>query len=358
MFAVVMAGGKGSRFWPRSRNRLPKHLLDITGHRSIIQETVARIAPLVSSARTVIVTAAAHAEELKRQLPDIPSRHILVEPAGRNTAPCIGLAAAFIRKFFGDEVTIVLPSDHLIGDPVEFRRILNVAAGAAKQHHCLVTVGIRPTGPETGYGYLERGPEISLIDGEPVYRVETIREKPSRPEAEEFLKQGRFYWNSGMFVWRPSVILAAMDRFVPDIFKGVKEMEAALGTPREEETKAVVYKDLRSVSIDYGVMEKADNVLLVRGNFGWSDVGSWDALWEVSPKDERGNAASRCGIFSTVDAVNNYVYSPGKAVALVGVEDLIIVDTPDALLVCRRGSSQEVKRVVDILEGEGREELL
>ncbi|MCX7634307.1 MAG: sugar phosphate nucleotidyltransferase [Syntrophales bacterium] len=358
MFAVIMAGGKGTRFWPRSRHRLPKHLLDITGERTIIQETVDRIAPLIPPERVLIVTGAAHAAELKRQLPEIPGRNILVEPTGRNTAPCIGLAAAFIRRFAGDEVMIVLPSDHLITDEVTFRRILATAAAAAQRGEFLVTIGIRPTGPETGYGYIEQGPVAAHIHGEPVYRVTTIREKPSRSEAEELLRQGRFLWNSGMFVWRSTVILAAIRRFLPDIYAGITAIEEALGTPREGETTTEIYQGLRSISIDYGVMEKADNVLIVPGAFGWSDVGSWDALYEVSPRDEQGNATSQCRLFTAVDARGNYVYSPGKAVALVGVEDLIIVDTPDALLICRRGASQEVKRVVDGLEGEGRDELL
>jgi len=358
MYAVIMAGGKGARFWPRSRNRLPKHLLDITGGGTLIQETVERVSPLVPPERILVVTAAAHAAEVTRQLPMIPGENILVEPQGRNTAPCIGLAAAFVARRAGDAVMIVLPSDHVVADGEEFRRVLRVAAAAAEKDDCLVTVGIRPTKPETGYGYIEEGPPWARIEGETVYHVSSIREKPSLEEARRLLGLGRFFWNSGMFVWKASVILGAIETFLPAIAAGLRQIVAAVGTPAQDEAVAAAYHSFPAISIDYGVMEKARNVRLVKGDFGWSDVGSWDALWEIAPKDERGNAAGRCAGFAAVDAAGNYVESPGKFVALVGVEDLVVVETPDALLICRRGRSQDVRKVVETLEAQGKDDLL
>jgi mannose-1-phosphate guanylyltransferase len=356
MFAVIMAGGKGARFWPRSREKMPKHLLDIVGERTIIRETVDRIRPLVPADRILIVTGRSHAAEVIRQLPEIPSENILIEPIGRNTAPCIGLAALHILRREPDAVMMVLPSDHRIGDEATFRRVLQVAAGAADQGDPLVTIGIRPTGPETGYGYIEQGDCYSTVGNEKIYRVRSIREKPPREQAEQFLTQGGFSWNSGMFVWKASTIMTAIERFLPGLHRGLLQIREAIGTDREEEVVTEIYAGLKAISIDYGVMEKAGEVLVVPGTFGWSDLGSWDALWEVSEKDENGNAVR--GEFIGIDAADSLIHSPGKLVALVGVRDLLVVETKDALLICRRGSSQDVRKVVDALEKSGRKECL
>ena len=356
MFAVIMAGGKGSRFWPRSRERRPKHLLDIQGERTIIRETVDRIRPLVPPERTLIVTGRSHAAELIRQLPEIPEENILIEPVGRNTAPCIGLAALHIQKRVSDAVMLVLPSDHRIDDEITFRRILIAAGRAASEGEALVTIGIRPTGPETGYGYIEQGDLYSTCEGEKIYTVRSIREKPPLDQAKRFLQQGGFSWNSGMFVWKASTVLEAIRCFLPELHVGLARIREALGTEREDEIVGEVYSAQKAVSIDYGVMEKAENVLVVPGDFGWSDLGSWDALWEVSEKDENGNAVR--GSFIGIDAGDSLVHCPGKLVALVGVRDLLVVETDDALLICRRGRSQEIRKVVETLEKSNRKEYL
>lgn len=358
MYAVIMAGGKGARFWPRSRNHLPKHLLDIISARTIIQETVDRISPLFPPEKILIVTGAAHAEELIRQLPQIPRGNILIEPVGRNTAPCIGLAAAAIRKIAGDAVMVVLPSDHRIGDEKTFLHLLNAAAAAAAADDRLVTIGIRPTRPDTGFGYIEQGDLCQHAGGEAVFTVKSIREKPNREQVEALLAQGGFYWNSGMFIWKTSAILKAIETYLPDIHDGLREIDAALYTASQDEVIARVYNGLRSISIDFGVMEKAGNTFLIPGDFGWSDVGSWDALWEVSPQDEAGNAVRNGERFIAINARNALVYSPNKLVALVDMDDVIVVDTDDALLICRRGASQDVKKVVDLLEAKGQTDLL
>jgi mannose-1-phosphate guanylyltransferase len=350
MFAVIMAGGKGTRFWPRSREKMPKHLLDILGERTIIRETVDRIRPLVPAERTLIVTGRSHAAELIRQLPEIPPENILIEPVGRNTAPCIGLAALHIRKRVPDAVMLVLPSDHRIGNEAAFRTVLQTAAQAAGGA-ALVTIGIRPTGPETGYGYIEQGDRVTTDGDAPIYRVRSIREKPPREQAEQFLRQGGFLWNSGMFAWKASTIMNAIGQLIPDLNRGLMRIREVLGTECEGEVVDTIYPELPSVSIDYGVMEKARDVLTVPGDFGWSDLGSWDALWEISPKDENRNAVR--GPFIGIDAAGSLVHSPGKLVALVGVEDLLVVQTTDALLICRRGRSQDVKKVVEEIERRG-----
>ncbi len=351
MYAVIMAGGIGSRFWPRSRESMPKHLLDIQGERTVIRETVDRIGPLVPPENILVVTGRSHAAELIRQLPEIPAGNILIEPLGRNTAPCIGFAALHILRRGEDEVMLVLPSDHRVGDEKRFRRVLETAAGAASQGESLVTIGIRPTGPETGYGYIEQGERIEAAGKEGIYRVRSIREKPAIEEAERFLAQGGFLWNSGMFAWKASSILAAIARHLPELHRGLAEIRNAIGTDREEEVVVSVYEAQKAISIDYGVMEKAEEVLVVPGDFGWSDLGSWDALWEVSEKNEQGIAAR--GNCVNIGAADCLVHSPGKLVALVGVRDLLVVETEDALLVCRRGRSQDVRSVVAALAKKG-----
>jgi len=356
MFAVIMAGGKGSRFWPRSREKMPKHLLDIQGERTIIRETVDRIRPLVPPERTLIVTGRSHAAELIRQLPEIPAENILIEPVGRNTAPCIGLAALHIRNRVPDAVMLVLPSDHRIGDEITFRKVLAAAGRIAAEGNSLVTIGIRPTGPETGYGYIEQGDPFPSGEREEIHWVHSIREKPPLEQAREFLRRGSFLWNSGMFVWKASTILGAIEKFLPELHAGLLQIREALGTEREEEIVGEVYSALKAVSIDYGVMEKAENVLVVSRDFDWSDLGSWDALWEVSEKDENGNAVR--GSWIGIDAFDSLVHSPGKMVALVGVRDILVVETDDALLVCRRGQSQDVRKVVEALEKDGRKHYL
>jgi mannose-1-phosphate guanylyltransferase len=351
MFAVIMAGGNGARFWPRSRDKMPKHLLDISSERTMIRETVDRIRPLVPAERTLIVTGKSHAAELIRQLPEIPPENILIEPIGRNTAPCIGLAALHILRRVPDAVMLVLPSDHRIGDEAAFLRIIQTAAGAASQGDSLVTIGIRPTGPETGYGYIEQGEPFSSGGADEIFRVRSIREKPPREQAESFLAQGGFSWNSGMFVWKASTVMNAIGRFLPDLHRGLLQIREALGTDREEAVVRAVYKEQKAVSIDYGVMEKAKDVLVIPGTFGWSDLGSWDAMWEISDKDENGNVVR--GEFIGVDAVDSLIHSTGKLVALVGAKDLLVVETNDALLICRRGRSQDVRKIVETLEKKG-----
>ncbi len=350
MYAVIMAGGRGTRFWPRSREKKPKHLLDIISEKTIIQETVDRIKPLITPDNILVVTGKKHARALSKQLPAIPSRNIIIEPEGKNTAACIGLAALHIRKRVSDDTMVVLPSDHAIADSRKFINVLDAATKVAAQEEGLVTIGIKPSSIQTGFGYIERAESVKHIAGEEAFRVKSIREKPDFQQAKEFIQSGNFYWNSGMFIWKASTILKEIARWMPDLYAGLMNINEALGTPDEAAIVPRVYRRLKSVSIDYGVMEQADNVFMLHGDFGWSDVGSWDALWEISAKDNKGNVLTGGGNVIFEDTEGSLVYSPKKLVAAVGIKDLIIVETKDALLICKKGSSQNVKKVVEALE--------
>jgi len=351
MYAVIMAGGKGTRFWPRSRGKTPKHLLKVFNGRTVLRETVDRIKPLIPWENIFVVTGHGHANHVKRQVPEIPSAHILIEPIGRNTAPCIGLAALHIRRLNPEGVMVVLPSDHFIRQEKAFLRMLSIAGRIAARRGVLVTVGVTPTGPETGYGYVEVGERITRSIKESVYRAKSFREKPDLKEAKAFVRSGRFLWNSGIFSWRASTILEAIRVFLPELYEGLLEIDGAMGTRSEKDILQKVYRTIEPVSIDYGVMEKSGEVLLVKGDFGWSDVGNWDALWELSEKDDQGNVMIGKGM--AVDSGTSFVYSPQRLVALIDVKDMIIVDTRDSVLICRRGSSQKVRKIVDSLEKRG-----
>ncbi len=352
MHAVIMAGGKGARFWPRSREKKPKHLLDIISDKTIIQETVDRITPLIAPENILVVTGRKHAGTLIKQLPDIPSRNIIIEPEGKNTAACIGLAALHIRKNASDDVMIVLPSDHAIADSRTFIDLLGAAAQIAAGEDSLVTIGIKPSSPQTGFGYIERSDLFKKIKAADVFHVKSIREKPSFEQAAQFVASGHFYWNSGMFIWKNSVILKEISRWLPDLYTGLLKIDKVLGTPDEASTVSHVYKKLSSISIDYGVMEKADKVFVIPGDFGWSDVGTWDALADISSKDVKNNTALGGSRTIMEDSENSLVYNPGKLTALVGVKDLIIVETKDALLICKKGRSQDVKKIVEKLDAD------
>lgn len=348
VYAVIMAGGKGTRFWPRSRESHPKHLLDILSSKSILRETTDRIRPLVPPEQIFVVTGRLHCEKVRHDLDFIPPRNILVEPEGKNTAPCIGLAALHVRKEDPEGVMVVLSADHFIGKEESFLKDISVAWEMAGRGPYLVALGVKPTRPETGYGYLEIGSPVSTIKRKIIYKVKSFHEKPDAEKAREFVKNGRFFWNSGIFVWKASTVLTAIERHLPDLHEGLKEIGRVLGTPKEGDLVKEVYGRLEPISIDHGVMEKSPDVLMLKGAFQWSDVGSWDALWEIRGKDEWGNVFA--GEVINVRSRNSFVHSPKKLVAIVDVEDLIVVEDEDALLVCRRGSSQGVKEVVEELE--------
>lgn len=350
IYAVIMAGGVGSRFWPRSREHSPKQVLEIIGSGSMLHNTLARIEPLVERKNTFIVTNKNQHDAILKLLPSFPKENIIVEPFGRNTAACIGLAASWIQRIDRDAVMAVLPADHLVQNQDEFLKILSLALGVATERNALVTIGIKPTHPETGYGYIqveEEDHDRNPYRARGVYQVKTFAEKPNLETAERFLTSGDFLWNSGMFAWRVNSILKEIEVHLPDLHEQLETVQASIGTPEYKHTLEHAYGLTRSISIDYGVMEKAGNVFVVKGDFGWSDVGSWDEVVRLMPKDNDGNAIR--GKVIARDSANNFIDAGNKIVATIGVSDLIIVSTDDAILICKKGESQDVKEIVDFI---------
>ena len=350
IYGVIMAGGGGTRFWPLSRRRTPKQLLNLSGKDIMVNEAADRLAQVAAYRNLYIVTNCEQAEEMKRVTAGrIRADHILSEPAARNTAACIGYAAMKIVHDRGDGILVVTPSDAYIRDTQAFAAVLERAVDAARGG-ALVTVGITPTFPATGYGY------IRCAKGEGALPGEQFIEKPPREKAEEYLASGRYFWNSGMFIWKASVILQRIEALLPELYGRLQTIAASFGREDEARVTAQVYPTLPSVSVDKGILERTDGILVVPGEFGWNDVGSWDMLGALHPCDENGNIA--VGDTIAVDTENTVLYAGGRLVAAVGVSDLVVVETPDAVLVCHRSAAQDVKKIVDRLKEAGREELL
>ncbi|MBN2340553.1 MAG: mannose-1-phosphate guanylyltransferase [Deltaproteobacteria bacterium] len=352
-YAVIMAGGVGSRFWPASKAKTPKQLLDLTGSgKTMIAATVARLAPHIPPERVIVVTGKITQKAVQDALPDVPKENILAEPMGRNTAPCIGWAALHVKKKCADGVMAVMPSDHLVADKAGFIEAAKAAVAAA-ENGSLVTFGIMPSGPETGFGYIETGDEVSSG----VKQALRFVEKPNLEKAKAYVAAGNFVWNSGMFFFTAQKILDEIGAQMPDLKAGLDKIDAALQQGKEPDVLDDVFPTLPSESIDYGIMENAKGILCVPVDFGWSDLGSWAAAFDLSPKDENRNAVSADAVL--VDARDCLVRAPKeKLVALVGVEDLIVVDTGDALLICKKDQDQHVKKVVETLKSQGRKNLL
>jgi mannose-1-phosphate guanylyltransferase len=350
VYAVIMAGGVGSRFWPRSREKSPKQLLEIIGKGTMIQNTVKRVSDLIDPKNILVVTNRVQKSIVAKQLPNIPVENIIIEPIGRNTAPCIGLAALFTRRMDPESVMVVLPSDHIMQDEEEFRRVLRLAIWVAYESGKLITVGIHPTRPETGYGYIQ---VVDENDGSNpyfdrgVYKVKTFAEKPNLTTAKQFLKSGDFFWNSGMFIWRTDAILREIELLLPELHQELSKVNESIGSKSYDHVVETSYRIIRGISIDYGVMEKTKDVYVIKGNFGWSDVGTWDEVYRIVGKDDQGNSVT--GRAFLQETKNTLVYAGDKFVATIGVDNLIVIATDDAVLVCKQGESQDVKEIVDYL---------
>lgn len=356
IYAVIMAGGSGTRFWPLSRQRKPKQVLSILGPNSLLQDTFDRLKGLVPSEQILVVTNRQQYRVIAPQLPQLPERNFLLEPTPRNTAACIGLAAVHIQRVQPDAAMVVLPSDHLIGEVPEFQRAVRTGLELVERFDPLVTIGIRPSRPETGYGYIQFIPtEPGLPEG--VHRVKTFAEKPNLSTARLFLKSGDFFWNSGIFIWRAARILAEMEELLPDHYHQLEHIRDAIDTVSYRRVLISRYRRLRPISIDYGIMEKSDSrIYMVEGKFTWSDVGSWDELYRISPKEKDGNVV--VGEVATLDARGNLIYSPDRLTAVIGLEDVLVVNTPSATLICPRERAQDVKEMVEKLRQENRDKYL
>jgi mannose-1-phosphate guanylyltransferase len=358
LHAVIMAGGGGTRFWPRSRQKRPKQFLTLTGDRSLLQQALDRIEAGVPPERSWVITAAMHEEEARRQLPGLPRDRIVGEPCGRDTAACIGLGAALIAREDPHAVMLVMPADHVIEPTSDFLRAVSVAERLAEGHPAaLVTFGIVPTYPAVGYGYIQHGPALAQDHGISVYRVQAFREKPSAELAERFLVSGEYYWNSGIFVWKAATILRSLEERQPRLHAAVLRIAAAWSRPERNEVLGCEYEGLERISIDYAVMEHAREVLVIQAPFRWDDVGSWLAVERLHVQDADGNTvlANHCGLDTRGCVI---VADDGHLVATVGVRDLLIVQDGNATLVAGRAAEASVKNLVELLKKKGLEKYL
>ena len=357
MFAVIMAGGSGTRFWPLSRRQRPKQFLAIGTERSLIAETMLRLDPLIPADKIYVVAGAHHADSVRAHLPDLRPEGLLIEPCARNTAPCVGLAAIHIARHDPHAVMAVLPADHHIGDADGFRRVI-AAAGERAAAGEIVTLGIRPTRPETGYGYIHYAADDAVVteNGVQVCGVNRFVEKPPKAVAERYLVDGGYLWNSGMFFFTAARILSDIERYLPAMRTALGKIDAVIGTPDYQSVLEEQFAGLESVSIDYGVMEHAESVRVVPADIGWNDVGHWAALADFADTDRDGNVITGDAIL--IDSRGNIVHSESPTITIVGAENLVVVATEDSVLVCPKDRAQDVRRVVDALKAEGRDTLL
>ncbi len=353
-----MAGGGGTRFWPWSREERPKQVLPILSNRSMIQETVERIHPLVSPEKVFIVTSGSQAARLHRLVPQIPRKNLLIEPVGKNTAPCLGLAAVHIQKRDPGAVMVVLPADHFIEGRKVFLQTLRAGARFAMEDF-LITLGVRPTEPETGFGYIQKGALLDKVGGIQIFKAKAFREKPTRQKAIAYLRRGDYFWNTGIFIWRVTLFLEAMKKYLPEVYQEMMTFQSFLGTARERKAMEKIYAGMQPVSVDYGVMEKADNVAVIDARFSWNDVGSWGSLGKLWPQDGDGNALNKgLGKILTIDSSGCLIRGEEKLIAAVGLKDLVIVEAGNAILVCPKDRSQEVRGILEELKKKGWEDYL
>lgn len=352
LYAVIMAGGSGTRFWPLSRKKTPKQLLKITGQDTMIKQTVDRIIDKISSENIYVVTTACLADSIKAELSQIPAKNIISEPFGRNTAACIGLAATIIFNRDADAVMAVMTADHIIEPPDLFLKALQCAEKLATETNALITFGIKPNEPSVNYGYIQRSEDMINLQDFQVYDVKCFTEKPDRATAEGFVQSGEYYWNSGIFVWSVSTILDNINTLMPELSKGLERIGKSIGTPDESNIIYNEYEKFDNISIDYGVMEKASNVKIIEADFEWDDVGSWLAIERLNNSDQDNNTilSKHCGI----DTHGNIIIGDNEhLIATINVSDMIIVSTKDVTMVCNKNNAEDIKKLTDLLKERG-----
>ncbi len=354
-YALIMAGGAGTRLWPLSREKNPKQALTLVGKRSMFQHAVERLSPLFEPQQILVVAPLEHVESLQQQANTIPHENFIIEPEGRSTAAAIGLAAIHLQKMDPQAVMAVLTADHYIEKTAAFRAALSAAARVAADGY-LVTLGIQPTYAATGYGYIQQAEMIATMDDLQAHRVARFVEKPNLEAATQMLEGGDYSWNSGMFIWQVSRIMAEFERQMPALFAALSSIQKTIGTPAYSETIREIWPGLKKVTIDYGIMESASRVAVIPVDLGWVDIGSWGSLFGLLPEDGNGNI--QVGEAIQLNTCNTLTFGDKRLITTIGVEDLIIVDTEDALLVCKRGQEQEVKTIVNLLKERGRSDLL
>ncbi|MGI4791036.1 MAG: mannose-1-phosphate guanylyltransferase [Janthinobacterium lividum] len=357
---VIPAGGGGTRLWPRSRQETPKQFLDIVSERTMLQETTDRVEDLVPPERLYVITNARHAGSVREQLSEVPAGNIVGEPEGRDSAPAIGLMAAILEKTLGlDAIMATLPADHVILNNAQFCKILEAAAEVASEGY-LVTLGIPPTGPDIGFGYIQSGETIrsETSAGVPVYLVKQFREKPQREVAEQYLRDGGYFWNAGMFIASVRTLRELYKTHLPQMEAPFAQILATHGTDQFEQTMRDVFPTLEKISVDYGIAEKADKVAVIPADIGWNDVGSWQRLAEILSSEGKESENIVIGHHVGVDTHGSMIYSPDRLIATIGMEDIIVIDTPDAILICPKSRSEEVKKIVDELKARGLHDLL
>jgi mannose-1-phosphate guanylyltransferase len=358
-YIAIMAGGGGTRLWPKSRQNVPKQFLSLFSHKTMLQETYSRIAPLTDNNHIYVIAPEKYKETILKQLPDLSEDNLVIEPTLRSTAPAIGLACTIIHKKDPDAVVHIITSDDYIVETDEFQRVLLSASIIAEKSEDIVVWGVQPTFPSTGYGYVHSGDEVDEVNNIPIFKVRGFKEKPNATTAQAYIATGKYFWNTCKFSQKASVMLKAITEAMPELGTALKQIGDAYGTPGYAEKCKEVYENVENIAVEYGIMERVKNLLMIPASYTWSDVGSWDALYDISPKNEGTNSIlTEEGEFFSYDTHGCLVQTQGKSIAAIGLTDMVIVDTENVIMICPKNRCQDVKKLVEVLKERDKKEYL